>query len=268
MKNVLLIFVLSLWIMPAMSQDRPSWVLMPPRPANNTYEYKVEKGIASTEIDARNLAVGRILQSVSFYLGAKVSSAEINEAVQKGETFDVIAEYYDIPINKVCEYTERINNGYIVYVLCQVAKAGNIEPKFDHFTDCYKMEKNPYLKYAFVPGMAQIKKGSTAKGACFITGEIAFIAGIVASECLRSNYTKQISMTQNEKQKRDYLKKADNCAIARNVSIAGAAAVYVWNVIDGIVAKGKKQVFVGDAEMKFSPYADLQSVGLAININL
>ena len=83
MKNVLLIFVLSLWIMPAMSQDRPSWVLMPPRPANNTYEYKVEKGIASTEIDARNLAVGRILQSVSFYLGAKVSSAEINEAVKR-----------------------------------------------------------------------------------------------------------------------------------------------------------------------------------------
>lgn len=268
MKNILLLFVFGLWVMPSVAQDRPSWILMPPKPANDTYEYKVEKGMASTETAARNLAVGRILQSVSFYLGAKVSSAEINEAVQKGTTFDLIAEYYDIPINKVCEFTERINNGYIVYVLCQVAKAGNIEPEFDYFADCYKMEKNPYVKYAFVPGMAQIKKGSTAKGACFIAGEAAFIGGIVVSECLRSNYTRQISMTHNEKQKRDYLKKADNCAIARNVSIAGAAAVYVWNVIDGIVAKRKKPAFAGNAGMKFSPYADLHSVGLAFNINL
>ena len=33
----------------------------------------------------------------------------------------------------------------------------------------------------------------------------------------------------------------DNCENIRNGFIVGAAALYVWNVIDGMVAKGKKR---------------------------
>lgn len=267
MKKIISLFCLLYSLTLLYAQDRPEWTQKTPTPGNNTYEYKVEKGIGKTELEARNLAMGRIFQNVAFYLGAKASSRDINAAVQQGATFDVIAEYYDIPINKVCEFTERTTDGYIVYLLCQVAKAGNKEPQFDHFEDCYKMAKNSYLKYAFVPGMAQIKKGNVAKGACFITGEIVFVGGVVVSECLRNSYANKINSTRDVDLRKTYTQYANNCAMVRNISIAGAVAVYVWNVIDGIVAKPKTQLIVGGVQMDFTPYADIQSAGIAINMN-
>ncbi len=62
-----------------------------------------------------------------------------------------------------------------------------------------------------------------------------------------------------------YTQNANTCGIVRNVCIGGAVAVYVWNVIDGIVAK-KPYVQMGEARMRFAPYADFESGGLALNI--
>ena len=84
---------------------------------------------------------------------------------------------------------------------------------------------------------------------------------------MEENYVQKINMTHNANAKQQYLQYANTCAIVRNVSIAGAVAVYAWNIIDGIVAKGKKQVFVGDAEIRFAPYASTESLGLAMRLN-
>lgn len=65
-----------------------------------------------------------------------------------------------------------------------------------------------------------------------------------------------------------YRNKADNCANIRNGLIAGAAALYLWNVIDGIAAKGKrKAVMLGDAQLRIAPYAASQSGGVALSLN-
>ena len=53
----------------------------------------------------------------------------------------------------------------------------------------------------------------------------------------------------------------------RNGFIAGAAAIYLWNVIDGVVAKGKRHVEIGSAQMSFSPYASPESAGIGLCIN-
>ena len=40
----------------------------------------------------------------------------------------------------------------------------------------------------------------------------------------------------------------------RNIAIAGAAAVYIWNVIDGMTAKGKKHIVIAElASLNFAP---------------
>ena len=53
---------------------------------------------------------------------------------------------------------------------------------------------------------------------------------------------------------RSYADKRDNCANVRNGFIAGAAVLYVWNVIDGIAAKGKKKgIALGDAQLRMAP---------------
>jgi hypothetical protein len=53
----------------------------------------------------------------------------------------------------------------------------------------------------------------------------------------------------------------------RNGFIAGATALYAWNVIDGIVSKGKKHIQIGDANLKIAPYASPYAGGISLAFN-
>ena len=126
----------------------------------------------------------------------------------------------------------------------------------------------PFSARVFVPGMAQLHKGSKAKGLFFIIGEAACVGGIVVAESLRASYDSKAASTQNMEQKKTYYNRTDNCENIRNGLIAGAAVLYVWNVIDGIAAKGKKRaIMMGDARLRISPYATPQCGGLALSLN-
>lgn len=118
---------------------------------------------------------------------------------------------------------------------------------------------------SFVPGMAQIKKGSTGKGVGFICGEVVFVGGTIVSECLYRQYKNQINKTSGKEQQA-YVQAAHICQITRNVCIAGIAATYIWNVIDGIVAKDYNKPSVGSTTFQFSPYVSLEDAGMAVNI--
>ena len=242
----------------------PKWIRILPQPENDTYLYVVEYATANNESDARNQAMARVFQSTANRLGQPFNSAEINDAVMKGTDYSVISRNYNIPINKVCEYTEELANGYKVYVLCQVAKAGNKAVRWSYFGDCGKGRSNSMVGPSFIPGMAQIKKGQTAKGVCFIAGEIVFIGGAVVSQCMVTSNVNKLGSTHNSSLKYQYTKNANTWATVRNVSIAGAVAVYLWNVIDGIAAKGEQHVMYGH-NISVAPYADFNSTGIAFN---
>lgn len=271
---------------------RPDWLFEIPQATNSTYLYVVEHAEAITENEALNLAIARVFQTTANRIGQFVSTDEINRAVQLGTDYDVIGRKMKVPVHKACDFSVKSGSKWVVYVLCQVAKAGNITPEFD-FVHANNMcsnhtiydkklydynqqvaeikakqqkEKNALLGYSFVPGMAQIKKGSIAKGSCFIAGEVAFIGGIVVTECLRQNYARQITMTHNATLKQRYATNANVCVITRNVFIAGAVALYVWNVIDGIVAKDYRQIKIGATKLDFMPYAAPYEGGLALNL--
>lgn len=169
----------------------------------------------------------------------------------------------------VDKYTQKSNNSCTVYVLAQITLiAGH-----NVFEQLEKTNRYNLIGESFVPGMAQIKKGQTVKGACFITAEALCIGGIIMSECQRSSYINKINDTRNPSLMKEYKNKSNDWATARNIFIAGAAAVYVWNVIDGIVAKGKTQILGPDGKrIAFAPYYTPstyqapESFGLAVNI--
>ena len=159
------------------------------------------------------------------------------------------------------QYTEYLADGsYRVNLLVQTAKNPEYQLEPVCVTNKYKFSPR-----VFVPGMAQIHKGQTTRGALFIAGETAAIGGIVAFESLRASYQAKIKRTHNAKEIQYYIRQSDNMANIRNGFIAGAAAIYVWNIIDGIVAKGKKHVVVGKIKMDVAPYATHQSQGVNIN---
>lgn len=148
MRKIAILIMLVLVASTSFAQKMPDWVTHKPTPTNDTYLYVVESATAETELSARNQAFARLFQSTAMRLGQPINSDEINKAVQRGTDFNVISAYYNIPINKVCEYTEQKAGKYQVYILCQVAKAGNIPVQFDDFNDCYEGANKFYASEA------------------------------------------------------------------------------------------------------------------------
>lgn len=238
------------------SQERPKWVDGYFEERTNSY-VEVVMGYGYDLSDAKEKAIQQIIRRRSLATGTEVTVTQDNSNIS-------ITSEKELIINSriIDEYQERIRAGeYKVYLLVQTAKNPTLRMEKVKVSDKY-----PFSARVFIPGMAQIHKGNTAKGACFITGEIAFIGGIVASECLRQNYIQKSNMTLDTRLKKQYWDNSNKCVIARNISIAGAATVYLWNIIDGIVAKGKKNVFFGEATVNIMPYSDMRSSGLALNI--
>ena len=267
MKKLLFLLLLIAAQMTLVAQEMPQWVLQKPRPANDSYLYVVERGVGDTEMEARNRAMGLVYRSTIERLALAIDLSSINEAIANGSNYGESSDAMNVPVNKVCEYIQREGNQYAVYVLCQVARYGNMAYNFTPFTQCNQLAKSQYIGHSFVPGLAQIKKGSVGKGTAFIVSEVVLVGGVVAAECLQRYYAQQISMTHNSTLKQRYAQNANICQISRNVGIGCVAAVYIWNVIDGMVAKGKTQIPLGTAELHLAPYADYESGGVAAVVN-
>ena len=143
---------------------------------------------------------------------------------------------------KYDEYWEYVvyPNGervYRCYTLYGVADKAN--PDFDRLSFSRKYGMRGFARSLIVPGWGQLYKGNTVKGACILVGEVALVTGIVVAENLRSSYVKK--MREQPQHLKTYNTKADNWENVRNVCIGGAAALYVYNLIDALVANGRKR---------------------------
>ena len=290
MKTRFLMIAFMLMCISAFSQSytemRPSWTkYIPQVPVGANYFVNWGVGEGSTETEATNAAWADALRKSLHELGVVgITAQDVNAVAHNG--INAVVKFNRMK-RRVIASTEPIyinENRLKVYVLIQVQR--NVNGADDFYSlntkkyvdkDFDKMMKNynaqytgnyPFSARVFVPGMAQLYKGSTAKGVFFIIGEIACVGGVVAAECLRASYDSKIKSTQNIEQLKSYINSRDNCENIRNGFIVGAAALYVWNVIDGIVAKGKKRgIMVGDAQLKFAPYAAPQNSGIAFALN-
>lgn len=122
---------------PKKPEYRPDWIYNAPRPGNSTYFYVVDQGEGSTKREALNQAIARVFQSTANRLGQFVSTDEINEALQAGTSYEVIGRNMKIPVYKVCEFAiQNQDDTWTMYILCQVAKSGNITPEFEPCEVC------------------------------------------------------------------------------------------------------------------------------------
>lgn len=158
----------------------------------------------------------------------------------------------------VAEYLDKDGTGYFLY---QTLKNPTYTPESVSTTDRY-----PFSARVFVPGWAQIYKGSYGKGAAFITGEVLFVGGIVTTQFLTSYYRDKMRDAHSSQEGLYY----ENClkvsTISRNVCIGGAVAVYVWNIIDGAVAKGRPHLVDKDGKsLSFNPFITTNCTGIALN---
>lgn len=258
MKRIFLLILTLLGLGTVVAQQgnvKPDWADGYFRELQNSY-IEVVSGTGTDHVLARNNAAKVIVERRNFATGQRVNVQITGDQVtlNGSNELTVMARILD-------EYAEHNSSGHwVVYLLVQTAKNPTFEFEPVTVTDRY-----PFGLKALIPGMAQLDKGQTAKGIAFTAAEVATVGGIVVAEGLRNDYKNRINSTHNAAQKADYISKANTCTNLRNVCIAGAAAVYVWNLVDALASKGPKRIQIAD--MNLTPWATPDGMGLTMNFN-
>jgi hypothetical protein len=248
---------------------RPVWTKSTPNPpsgANYFLSWGVGEGYS--EQQAINDAWADALRKSLHELGVVGITQQDIDAVAKNG-IDAVVSFNKMKRRQLCTTSAiPLSGGKVkIYVMIQVQRS--VHGKDDFYDVNPNLCDDPdfdrrlregkgiygFSPRVFVPGMAQLHKGSTTKGVLFIVGEVAAIGGIVVCEGLRASYKSKIKTTHSASEKQTYNNNASNMQNLRNVFIAGAAVVYGWNIVDGIVAKGKTHIQIGEANLKIAPYA-------------
>lgn len=207
--------------------------------------------------DARKKAYQEIINRRSIATGTNAQVHIQQETLTVESSHDLI-----VKSRIVDEYIEQLEPGlYKVYLLVQTAK----NPTFE-YENVLISDKYPFSARVLVPGWAQIYKGSKVKGGLIIAGEVIGVGGIVLSYSMKSSYDRLIQ--QDPKHAKTYAQYADMWQNIAYGAIAFTAAIYVYNLIDGSVARGKKRIFINN-DLAFSPVYMPQSntIGLAMKMN-
>ncbi len=145
--------------------------------------YVREAGEGTTLTAAHNQALLRVMQNTANRLGRPFDINEVDKALFGSNDYQSISHQYNIPINKVDQYEEQLSDGtYRVWVLCQVAVSGNIQPIWEDLRR--EGEINNWVslaKSAVVPGLGQMGKGYISEGVLALGGELLLVGTCVGS---------------------------------------------------------------------------------------
>lgn len=129
------------WALEANAQA-PYWVKRLPKPKSGNFYYRVTIAEGRNYKDAYAEAFSMaVYESYSKLSGIAVSIGSDQQSIKEGvvEAISTIEEgQMRLPINKVCEYEERVvtSNKVRLYVLWQVANNALDEPQFENFNKC------------------------------------------------------------------------------------------------------------------------------------
>lgn len=260
MKFLFIIFAIVLAPFSSMGQnysyntEKPFWAKGYFKEVSNSY-IEVVSAFDYDLKGAKDKAAKEIVRRRSLATGT-----EANVRLE-GTDVQVITEHNLIVKARVIdEYIDHTTNGYTVFLLVQTAKNPTFTYEPVTLSNEYKFSGR-----VFVPGMAQIYKGSKVKGSCIIAAEALSVASIIVCENQRAAYNKKA--IENPKHTKEYGNSASNWETGRNISISVAAGIWVYNIIDGIVAKGKKRVVVGrpgESVLSVVPYISNDASGFSM----
>ncbi len=216
------------------AQRVPSWMNELPTPGNDTYLYVRESGEGVSVDAAQNQAMARVMQTTANRIGQPFDARSVNDYLNNGTSFDVISRQFNVPINKVAQYDIKLGNGnYRVYVLCQVARTGNIVPVWETLRRTGESNNWTALaKSAVIPGLGQMGKGRYGAGIATLVGEISLIGVGVGSYLLAQDRLGVIRSSQVSYPDFVNARQSYNTLFAVNRAAWCAAGVlYVYNLV-------------------------------------
>jgi hypothetical protein len=241
--------------------DRLPWVdgVFPDK--KGAFEYRVAGGEGATLSDARNDAFNKLLEDLGNQAGVKVNSQTLSEIKSNlnytagSETYiedqshvtthRIDREGFKASFTKVSEYYEYARGRYLLWELYEVSQGAAFTAVIPEYTTHYG--GSALWRSMILPGWGQFHKKKTGKGVIILAAEAAAVSGLAFCEIKRSDNWRKSAETTNINITKEYRNRADSWELRRNIFIGAAAGVYLWNVLDAALAKGKlKYAWVPD----------------------
>ena len=269
----------------AQQEPRPEWAGKTIRPAGANFFYVSGEG-EGVNVQEAKLAAWTDALINSFYASGIISiqgflkTNVTDEKIHTRKDLEMIIAGNIIERPLACEtpVIQRCNGKVKIYVLLQVQYDGGLPANFENYQGCTldfdrKVAKwnehvdnlsrgiYPFSPRVFIPGLRQLDKRSTTKAWLIIGGEAALVGGAIWAETQKQDANNMFYSTHDKEFYRD---KARSYRDLRNGLMIGAAALYVYNVIDGIAAKGTEKC---NRRLAIVPYADTESGGISLTFN-
>jgi hypothetical protein len=233
--------------------DKLPWVDGAFPAKKGAFEYRVARGEGATLSDARNDAFGGLLADLGNKAGVTVNSKTLAE-IKSSLNYSAGAEYYQesstsvtthkidregfkASFTKVSEYYEYVRGRYLLWELYEVSPGAKFNAVIPEYTTHYG--GSALWRSMIIPGWGQFHKKKTGKGILFLTTEIAAVGGLAFCEIRRADNWRKSSETTDVNITKEYRNRADSWELRRNIFVGAAAGMYLWNVLDAALAKGK-----------------------------
>lgn len=269
---------------------RPRWIQKPPQPTNSTFVYEVDRVVASSVNAAKAASLNGMIANVGLESGVVVLSDYKTKTVDihrwnNGKIIDEGIEHFEanskikgqkvnMHLKTIAEYWVRDKSGEIHLSRLYAKSLSVQEPIFDDVMLTTKYGARGFWRSMIFPGWGQFHKGSNVKGSLILGGCAVLAGGIIFTENTRSDYATKMKQTHDIHLIRSYQNKRNHYAMARNICISAAGALYLYNLIDAIAAVGaervvvKKRKYKGDNIYSFAPIVTNSGMpGLATSIN-
>jgi hypothetical protein len=242
------------------ADNRPPWMRgdMPPR-SNDSYYFKVTSGEGTSLSRARNNAILALVGEMARSQGVRITGRDVlrsitsqtnrqySEETTQSSTYNIETDAFRACFEMVDEYVE----GRVCWVLFAVANNPDWV-QFDRIEFTTNYNGYAFLRSMIVPGWGQMYKHSMAKGVTILSLELVSVAGIFVCDNLSSSYYHKALGEHNSGVREQYMDRHASYRNIRNGFIVAAGAVYVFNIVDAISAKGAKRYKVGVSPQGFT----------------
>ena len=245
---------------PEATGRRPLWIEKLPNNTNDSY-FEVIRAEGRTLEQARENAGTEIFTRRSGHTG-RAGQIHSNNDERTFRSNDELVVRYRI----LCEHIEKAEgNKFNLWQLVEIGRrVDEILPPIPskYFNSLQSAERRTLFFTSLVLGMAQIRRGSNGKGVFFIITTSTLAGAIVVTEVFRADNVSKVSTTFNVAKRQTYINNANSLQNWRNISIAATGAVYLWNIIDGLVGRNPSSSAKATySDFRITPYADLNGTG-------
>lgn len=248
-------FLYSQKIITTSDRYRPSWIDNSVRlkKYNETYSYHVvlDAGQSlNTLRESELVALSNYLQHTNRIEGVidrKVNAGTNDYSSSIGLSYKTNTSVEEFTCKKIDSYwvQQKIAGSglqFTYYSLYAVAHSSVSD--FDEYNLTEKYGAIGLWRSMLVPGWGQMHKGAYVKGSVILGGTIALAGGIIFTENMRQSCLMQMSQTHSAPVIKQLSANMTNWSVGRNVCIGAVAALYIYNLVDAVVAPGARRVVV------------------------